>query len=789
MKKTLYLMCLCTSFLFAGCSSSEELNENIIEFTHRGILHRVEVYSGQMARILSHPANDTLVTRRLIRSLQLPEEIQHETTESDSSITVSTSVLRICFDKANGTFAFYEQASGKLLTQEKVQDMDATFRPSEAGGESCYRITHYFDVRQEESFYGLGQYQNGVFNYRKDSVLLLQSNTDIVNPFMVSTNGYGILWDNYSSSIYRNDGNSFCFESEVGDAVDYYFIYGSDMAGVTAGYRTLTGEVPMFPKSVFGFWQSKERYKSFEELENVVKEYRRREIPLDYIVQDWEYWGPKERWNALEFDSLTFDKPEEVLSRLHTDHQVNFMLSVWPGFGAKTAIYRELDSIGALFDEPTWANYKVFDVYNPQARAILWKYISRLQAMGVDAWWLDATEPSFREGFTQLKQEEKTKSAGTTHWGAFHRYLNTYSLVLTQFLYNNLREADPQKRPFILTRSAFAGQQKYGTAVWSGDVVASWENFRKQIPAGLNLSVSGIPYWCSDIGGFFVTERGAQFPEGLNDERYKELYIRWFQFGALCPLFRAHGTNIPREIWALGDEDSDYYQIQKKFIALRYWLLPYLYTCARNVSVQNEVMMRPLVMDFTADTMTHELSESYLLGRSLLVRPVTEPASGKNACGAVSVSTYLPKCEGNIWYDFESGAPYMGGSRIHQKVSLAQMPLFVKCGSILPLTQPQTHVSKDLFDTLDIRVYSGANASFLYYDDLGDGFDYEKGKCIEIPFEWNEEEKLLRIGSCETAFSELPKIALQLTIYMPERSEPILNELLYTGEEIEISFK
>lgn len=468
-----------------GCSSSIHEDNRGCSFICDSIQYRVEFMSAGCVRILSYPEGDTLVTKRLVVDVEKPTFTDYKWEETEQAFVFCTHELLVSFDKSDEAFTFREASTGKLLLKEKDRRKARNFKRSEVGGEQCLEVTQRFIPTDEEAIYGLGQYQNGIMNYRGKSVLLLQANMDIVNPFLISTNGYGILWDNYSSTKFEDTSEGYSFISEVGDASDYYFVYGKNMDEVVAGYRELTGDVPMFGKWVYGFWQSKERYKSFDELKAVVKEYRRRGIPLDNIVQDWEYWGDKPHWNSLTFNPVHFDNPRQVIDELHQQDNVHFMLSVWPGFGPETSVYHSLDSIGALFDEPTWAGYKVFDAYNPTARTIFWQYLKKgLYDMGVDAWWMDATEPSFRDGFTQLKQEERTKSAGKTYLGSFHRYLNTYSLEMLKDFYRRLRAESKQKRVFILTRSAFASQQHYGTAVWSGDVSASWENMHKQLIAG-----------------------------------------------------------------------------------------------------------------------------------------------------------------------------------------------------------------------------------------------------------------------------------------------------------------
>lgn len=755
-----------------------------VVFSVKGVQYNLEFYSPGIVRVLSHPEHEALTTKRLVVDKYKPAYQDFKIIKDKHGYTFTTDSITVCYNKKDNAFSFYETFTGAVLLREKPKQA-RLFRRTKVAGESCFNVIQRFIPTSQEALYGLGQYQDGVMNYRNNTVLLLQANMDIVNPFLISTNRYGLLWDNYSSTTFKDDSDGYAFNSEVGDASDYYFVFGKNMDEVVRGYRKLTGDVPMFAKWAFGLWQSKERYKSFQEVEQVVSEYRKRNIPLDNIVQDWEYWGDKSHWNALDFDSLTFPNACEEIEKLQNNYHVKYMISVWPGFGPQTAVYKELEQAGALFDEPTWAGYKVFDTYNPQARDIFWKHLKNgLYDKGVDAWWMDATEPSFKEGFTQRKQEEKTKSAGQTYMGSFHRYLNVYSLELSKFLSEKLRKENDEKRVFILTRSAFASQQRYATAVWSGDVPASWENMHKQITAGLNLSVSGIPYWTSDIGGFFVTERGGNYPEGLKDDEYKELYTRWFQFGAFSPLFRAHGTNVPREIWQFGDIGSPYYDTQLKYIKLRYRLIPYIYSLSHQVSVNGYTLMRPLVMDFGHDVNTHEIDNAYMFGDALLVRPVLTPESASNL-----TATYLPEHDASYWFNFWTNETIQGGQTDTIPTPIHIMPLYVKGGSILPLSKREKQYTTEApDDKLEIRIYGGSDASFLWYDDEGDSYRYENGENAETKIEWKEAEKKLILSGRNGRYKNMPDtVTFFIKLYLPGEN-PVEKEIKYTGENISFIF-
>lgn len=686
---------------------------------------------------------------------------------------------------------YIDALSGDTILREKERG----FSRKLIAGENVWQVKQTFCL-QDEALYGLGQYQEGVLNYRGKKANLVQANMEIANPVLISTKPYGILWDNYSKTLFEDNERGASFWSEVADGIDYYFIYGEKMDDVIAGYHDLTGKVPLFPKSAFGFWQSKERYKSFNELVDVVAEYRKRNIPIDNIVQDWEYWGDRDHWNSLRFDTANFNYAKETIQELHDKYHVRLMLSVWPGFGKRTDVYQEMEKKGLLFDEPTWADYKVMDVYSPQAQAIFWKHLKKgLFDKGVDSWWMDATEPSFREGFTQDKQEEKSKSAGNTYIGSFDRYLNVYSLFLSKTMYENLRLQN-NKRVSILTRSAFAGQQKYATAVWSGDVSASWEVFKRQIPAGLNLCMTGIPYWTSDIGGFFVTTRGGEYPRGLEDPAYKELYLRWFQQGAFTPIFRAHGSNVPREIWKFGKPGDPFYDGQVEMIKLRYSLLAYIYSSAWEVTNNSRNFMRALAMDFSSDKKILDSADSYMFGASLLVHPITSPmyydSKGKITNPATLVPVYLPEHKGRYWFDFYSKQVYKGGKVIDYNAPLKTIPVFIKAGSILPINKVKQYVEEKPDNVLDIFICGGEDASFTLYEDDNVSYDYEKGIYSQIRFVWDNKTKELTIHEKEGKMTILNERLFRITLLLPQenRVEPleIQKEVIYKNEKEVISF-
>ena len=701
-----------------------------------------------------------------------------------------TDKLEIIYDSSSDKIIFKDKHTGCTILSESTRK----FTPIEILGDKAFSISQTFSLAQDEAIYGLGQFQDGHLNYRGQKVNLVHANREIANPVLLSSRNYLLYWDNYSKTQFEDNQDGATLWSEMGDGISYYFIYGNDMNDALAGFRQLTGQAPMFPKSAFGLWVSKERYKSFDELTSVVKEYRSRNIPLDNIVQDWQYWGTdNKQWNSMRFHPDNFSNPKEVIDRLHNEFNVKITISIWPGVGSETEIYREMETAGTLFDVPTWAGYKVIDIYNPQAQQIYWNQLYKgLYTKGIDSWWMDATEPSFRDGLYQHKQEEWTKEAGMTYIGPFHRYLNTYSLVLSEVMYRNLREHS-NKRASILTRSAFAGQQKYATSTWSGDIYASWDVLRKQIPAGLNLCMTGIPYWTTDIGGFRViskekSDKGTGelsdyidqsdqsddggYTQGLKDPAYLELYTRWFQYGTFNPMFRIHGTEIPREIWHFGEPGTPYYDAQIEMINLRYSLLSYIYSNAWQVTSVGATMMKALVMDFTDDSKVHNNAEGFMFGDALLVYPVLRPMfydhDGAIENPNTQVSVYLPSHDGKYWFDLNANRYYPAGTEISYNAPLDILPLFAKGGSIVPRNKPVQYANADNCREIELFIYPGSDAQFTLYEDDNETYDYEKGLFSTINIAWNDTKKKLCISPADGKLDGLDERVFIVRLVIPE---------------------
>ena len=448
------------------------------------------------------------------------------------------------------------------------------------------------------------------------------------------------MWDNYSKTIFKDDETGASFWSEVADKIDYYFIFGSSMDDVISGYRTATGKAPMFGKWAFGFWQCKERYKDYDELRNVVAKHRELEIPLDNIVQDWCYWADfrpdnggytwssaKENWSSMYYHPSTYKDPKAAINELHDKYNVHYMISIWPTLGAKTQIYKDMDEKGFLFPSVHWSGGRVYDAFSQEARDLYWKHVKAgIIDMGADALWMDGTEPEVGDQHTVEVSEKSIKGMGFCELGSMARYMNAFSLMTTTTAYKNFRRDVPEKRFFTLTRSAFSGQQRNGAATWSGDINARFDVLRTQIASGVNFSMSGIPYWTTDIGAFFIkdSDRGhgpGQYPGGHTDPSYRELYVRWFQYGAFNPLFRSHGTHTPRETWQFGSKGEWAYDALLKYNHLRYRLLPYIYSLSWKVTHDDYTMMRGLAMDFTSDKKVYNIDNQFMLGQAIMVAP------------------------------------------------------------------------------------------------------------------------------------------------------------------------
>jgi len=603
-------------FQIPASQSRTEQIKNGVQVEATGLNLKAQFYTDNIVRIIKWLPGESVKKLSLVVIEDTLTDLKVKFRENTKEVVLSTEKITLNISKEDGKIEYLTPNNESIL-KEKGK---ANITPVEYKYEKAYSLQQKFLLTPEEGIYGLGQHQDGYMNYRGRKVVLVQTNIDAVVPFLISTRRYGILWDNYSKTIFEDNDKETYLWSDVGDNIDYYFIYGKSMDGVIASYRNLTGQAPMYGKWAYGYWQSKEHYVSQEELLSVAEEYRSRRIPIDNIIQDWQYWGDNDKWSGMVFDKERYPEPEEMIDSVHYMNY-HIMFSIWPGLGPATEIYKEMQRKGFLFDVVGWASFKYYDAFNPEANDVYWKYLKKgLLSKGADAWWVDSPEPDIVNATMKESQEYEMKKVGCNNLGSWARYLNAYSLVMMDKLYENQRKETDKKRVYILTRSAFAGQQRDAATTWSGDIGASWEIYKKQIAAGINFCLSGIPYWTFDIGAFVIGAYGGVFSGGGKDPAYQELYARMFQFGAFCPIFRSHGSETPREIW----EFDEFTESMIKIDRLRYRLLPYIYSLAWQVTDDGYTIMRGLPMDFTTDAKTYSIDDQYMFGPAVMVCPVTQ---------------------------------------------------------------------------------------------------------------------------------------------------------------------
>jgi alpha-D-xyloside xylohydrolase len=714
----------------------------------------IQFYSPSMVRVLKWPVGKTF-KKESLSVIKTPQKTSFKTKQEGNILSLKSESLAVILNIKDGRISFTTPSGVQLLSEKEPGVVFTDFNDA---GVKTYSVYQSFVLDKDEAIYGLGQQQNGKMIQRNLKINMIQGNTDDYIPFFLSVKGYGLFWDNYSPTLFEDNPESTSFKSDVGDCADYYFMYGGNADDVIACMRNLTGQVPMFPLWTFGYWQSKERYKSQDELIDVVKKYRELGVPLDGIIQDWQYWGNNYLWNAMEFLNSDFYDPQKMVDDVH-NLNAHMIISIWNSFGPQTKQYKELDKIGALMDFQTWpqsgsdkwppnidypSGVRVYDPYNPEARDIYWKYLNKgIFSLGMDGWWMDSSEPDHLD-FKPSDFDNKT------YLGSFRKVRNAFPLMTVGGIYQHQRLVSSEKRVFILTRSAFAGQQRYGANTWSGDVTASWDALRNQISAGLNFSLSDIPYWNSDIGGFFL----SRFRKKLDDAGYRELYARWIQFGTFCPMMRSHGTDAPREIYQFGKKGDKVYDVIEKFVNLRYLLLPYIYSASWDITANHSTMMRALMMDFAKDKKALDINDEYMFGKSLLVCPVTKPMYSKETKEDFSIlklrELYLPK--GTDWYDFWTGNKFAGGQTIKKETPIDVIPLYVKAGSILPVGPKVQFATEKKWDNLEIRVYEGANGEYTLYEDENDNYSYENGVFSTITFSWDDSKKVLTINDRKGTF-------------------------------------
>ena len=792
------------------CMMAIAMTGSPVEMQTSGTTVTLEFFTPSIVRVVKSPIGHTYEKQGLV-VIARPDDVRI----TRKGHTVSSDALTVSLDVKTGALTF--TTKGKTLLREKGACL---FEPRTTGPDSgAYRVTQCFQLDKEEAIYGLGTFQNGKINRRGEHKLMEQSNLEDFQNVLQSIKGWGIYWDNYSRTQFDDDAvKGMSFSSEVGDCVDYYFMYGGSADGVIAQMRHLSGDVPMFPLWTYGFWQCKERYKSAAELLGVVDQYRALQVPLDGIIQDWQYWGSNYLWNAMDFLTEEYANGEQMIRDVHQKH-AHFMISIWASFGPKTKAYRQLDEKGLLFDFETWpqsgltfwpprmdypSGVRVYDAFSPVARDIYWQHLKPLLDKGTDAWWMDSTDPDF----FNPKESDYDHRAGAN--GTWRSLRNAFPLETVKGVYHNQRQTEHQKRVFIMTRSAFAGQQHYGSGLWSGDVASSWDMLRKQVPAGLSYSLTGCPNFNTDIGGFFCgsynTKGSGSAPQ---NPQFQELYVRWMQYGLFCPVFRSHGADAPREIWQFGKRGEPVYDAIESQIRLRYRLIPYLYSTAWQVTSNNESYLRPLFSDFAADKKVWNMTDEFMFGRSILAAPILDPqytqekvirenamtgwdakqpaAGDNNVAAAIDWSTpktvtkYLPK--GTLWYDFWTGKSYRGGQSVTLQTSLDRVPMFVRAGSILPLGPEMQYTGEKPWDNLELRLYPGADGTFTLYEDEGDTYRYEQGVYATIRFDWNDKARTLTIAERQGSYPGMLS-SRQFTVILPDGTTKTIS---YHGHPITLT--
>ena len=581
----------------------------------------------------------------------------------------------------------------------------------------------------------------------------------------------------------KEEQNKLSLWSEMGDQIDYYFIRGNNMDDVIKGYRTVTGKSQIMPKWAMGFWQSRERYKTSDELLTAVSEYRKRNIPLDNIVLDWSYW-PQDAWGSHDFDPARFPDPKGMIDSVHAMN-AHIMISVWPKFYHTTDNYKAFDQKGWMFNRAVKDSVRdwigsgyiagFYDAYSEGARKMFWNQMNdKLYSKGIDAWWMDASEPDI---LSNASIQYRKELMNPTALGSSTEYFNAYALANAQGIYEGQRSVNPDDRVFLLTRSGFAGLQRYSTATWSGDIGTRWEDMKAQISGGLNFAMSGIPYWTMDIGGFCVEKRYEQAKEGSEDlKEWRELNTRWFQFGAFCPLFRIHGQYPYREIYNISPEGHPAYNSMVYYTKLRYRLMPYIYSLAGMTYFNDYTIMRAMVMDFGYDAITHNIGDQYMFGPNLMACPVY-------TYKATSRDVYFPA--NTNWYNFETQEYITGGKTVKVSAPYERIPLYVKEGAILPMGK-DIQTTKETQSDLTIKVYTGKNGEFSLYEDEGANYNYEKDAYSFIKFSYDEASRTLTIDDIKGQYPGMPKERTFKIEWISKDKAIVGSDVKYVGHKIQL---
>ncbi len=667
----------------------------------------------------------------------------------------------------------------------------------------AYRGKLRFEWEPGEKIHGLGQGEEGIYDYRGTVQYLYQHNMRIPVPFFVSDKGYGLLADCGSLMTFNDDVRGSYLYLDMVEQLDYYVIRGESLDEIISGFRFLTGKAVMLPKWAFGYIQSKEAYPCQDELTDTVKRYRELGVPIDCIVQDWNTWEPG-KWGNKRVDKKRYPDIAAMNRELHAMH-VRSMISVWPNMNSGTDDYEEMKEAGYLLND-----YATYDAFSAKARELYWKQAEReLFSGGFDSWWCDSTEPfSGPDWNGEYKREpwERFSLVGGEHkkfLGAARA--NLYAVAHARGIYENQRKADTEKRVLNLTRSGYASIQKYGAVLWSGDICATWDVLKRQIREGLNMCMSGMPYWTLDIGGFFTVNenwrgrgcfcnddpapkwfwRGG-YENGVEDYGYRELYVRWFEYGVFLPIFRSHGTDTPREVWNFGKQGDMFYDALVKNIRLRYRLMPYIYSMAGRVWLEDYTILRSLLFDFPRDEKAAATEDEYMFGDSLLVCPVTEPMYYRENSRKIDApkkrQCYLPA--GAQWYDMYDGTRYDGAATVNAAAPVDRIPVFVKAGSVIPQEKELSYAGEVADTPFEIHIYPGADGEFMLYEDDGDGYGYEQGRYNRILLNWKDSRRRLRIGDAEFSFPQ--SMAGRTCRVILEGTDRREKEFVYEGKAVEI---
>jgi len=925
--RSLRLLPLFTLLAFASCKEGayKTLPDGVVVNVSRPVEDgpkrvRLTVMSDRVIRVTSSPDKTFHDRNSLIILPGASSGADFVARDLDGEIEVSTTSLRAYVNKTDGKVRFADACANPITNEKKP----ASFSSILVDGTHGYTTINRFDTSDDEGIYGLGQHQSDQWNYKGQNEELYQYNTKISIPFVISSKGYGILWDSYSQGrfgnpepysqlnrlfkLYDKDGKQGCLtgtysggmrgrtvvreedsiyfvDSEtvknlprLGQSVlyegslealesgtynfilyyagyirvflgeeevvkerwrtawnpnsykfsfdmkkgqrydlriewrpdgatsycglrayapvskaeadditmwnemvpqsDYYFIWGDDMDGVISGLHSLVGGPNMLPEWAMGYWQSREHYDNQREVEQTVRDFRRRGIGLDNIVQDWNYWK-QDSWGSHDFDETRYPDPRVMMERIHSMN-AHLMISVWPKFYASTEHYKEFDAQGWMYTRAVKDSIRdwvgpgyigsFYDAYSEGARKLFWNQLKEhLYCYGIDAWWMDASEPNIRDC---VPMDYWKALCGPTALGSSTEYLMAYSLMNAQAIYEGLMTEAPNKRVFQLTRSGFAGLQRYSTASWSGDIGTRWEDMRSQITAGLNYSLCGNPYWTMDIGGFCVENRYANAQrfydrthvETSDLKEWRELQARWFQFGTFCPLYRAHGQFPLREPWNIAPANHPAYKSIVYYNRMRYELMPYIYSLAGQAWLQSRVIMRGLVMDFTEDSLARNVSDQFMFGPSLMVCPVYEYE-------ARSREVYLPK--DRLWFDYYTNRAYPGGETITADAPYERIPLFVPSGAILVKGNDVNYVGEKSAKQLTVDIYTGDNGEFLLYEDDGTTNAYENGaySIIPITYEENKDGSVVTFGERQGGQFDglIPERRFNVRLHMPER--------------------